>query len=246
MMVRHFVCIFICIVALTSCQMWEKTKSVYRGSILPAKVNVEERPDIGEDIKRLVQVVTPVDMQIEGLIVSLERMNGSSKQVMESVFSKFSWLNGLGAYSPAGEVQYHLPAQPVKKLPQHELLEVFAEKERIYVRFLDLDLGPELCLVKPERKGKDIGTYIIAHFDPRSLFTKTSDPESLLVLYQGKILWSGTTSEIEANVEAKDWQQIQAQGVQGDFQIQNREFVWLSRYVGESPLVYVVQKENAG
>jgi len=244
--VRHVLCILICICTLSSCQIWEKTKSMYRGSILPAKVNVDARPDVGENVQRLVHVVAPIDMQIERLVESLERMNALSRQELESMFSRFPWLNGVGAYTPSGEVEYQIPAQPVKRLSRQDILEVLAEEEDIYVRYLDLDLGPELCVVKPELSGEDIGTYIVAHFDPRSLFTKTTAPESLLVLYQGKILWSGTSSAFNASIEAKDWRQIQAQGVQGDFQIQDRKFVWLSRYIGKSPLVYVVYKENAG
>jgi hypothetical protein len=219
---------------------------MYRGSILPAKVNMEAKPDIGENVQRLVQVVTPIDMQLEGLVKSLERMNGSSRQELESVFFRFPWLNGVGAYSPSGQMEYQVPAQPVKGLSRQDLLEVLTEKEDMYVRCLDSDLGPELCLIKPEHSGEEVGTYIVAHFDPRSLFAKTIEPESLLVLYQGKILWSGTSSAFDASIEAKDWQQIQAHGVQGNFQIQDSEFVWLSRYVGKSPLVYVVHKENAG
>jgi hypothetical protein len=226
--------------------MWEATKSMYRGTVLPASVDVGAKADVGEDTRRLVQVVSPVDMRLQEVITSLERMEQPSRQELEAVHADTSWLNGAAAYGPAGEVLFRIPDQPVKDIPAQKVMDALeGRKSGMSMHVLDLNLGPELCLVNSIQSGDEAEAHIAAHFDPRSLFAQGPEPEALLALFRDQVLWSGLPSEVVAQIAEKDWQQMLADGIQGDFNLAGQRFIWLSRYVGTSPLVYVVREETA-
>ena len=245
-LLRHVFIIGIGIFCLAGCQLWDKTKSIYRGTIFPASVNVEAEADVGENIRRVAQGVADVDVQLEKLVFGLERISGPSKEELQDVFSMLSWLNGVAAVSPSGELKYRIPEQAVKKVSSADILETMPEDQvgEVYVRSLAFELGPELCVIRSMRSGDAVSDYVVAHFDPRSLFSRAAEPEALLVIHQDDVLWSGMPEKTAQRIAEKDWKRMQAQGVQGDFRIQGTQFIWLSRYIGESPIVYVVQKKQ--
>lgn len=233
------------ILGLTSCQAWEKTKTIYQGAVFPAHIDVGAEADVGEDVQRLAQVVTPVDLKLEDLARSMQRVEETSMQELQALFSRFSWLNGVAAFSPSGEILHQVPSQPIKEISFQEILEKRPPQEAgLYLEVLDQDLGPELCVVKSLHNGDQVTGHVVAHFDPRTLFKQGPGSQTLLVLAQGNVLWSGVEPDKEKKIQEKGWSKMLENKVQGDFALEDENFVWLSRYVGESPLVYVALIEK--
>ncbi|MFO7875246.1 MAG: hypothetical protein R6U55_01510 [Desulfovermiculus sp.] len=246
MLTRSYIFIsLVFILGLTSCQAWEKTKTIYRGAVFPAHIDVGAEPDVGEDVQRLAHVVTPVDLKLEELARSMQRVEETSMQEAQALSSRFSWLNGVAALSPSGEILHQVPSQPIKEITFQEILDKRPSQEAgLYLEVLDQDLGPELCVVKSLHNGNQVTGHVVAHFDPRTLFKQGPGSQTLLVLAQGDVLWSGVESAKEEKIQEKDWSKMLESKVQGDFDLENEKFVWLSRYVGESPLVYVTHVEK--
>lgn len=241
----YFFIALIFILGLTSCQAWEKTKTIYRGAVFPAHIDVGAEADVGKDVRRLAQVVTPVDLKLEDLARSMQRVEKTSGQELQAIFSRFSWLNGVTAFSPSGEVLHQVPSQPIKEISAQKILDNRPSQEaKLYLEVLEQDLGPELCVVKTLHNGDQVTGHVMAHFDPRTLFKRGPRPQTLLVLAQGDVLWSGVEPGKVKMIQEKDWPKMLENKVQGDFALDDEKFVWLSRYVGESPLVYVAHVEK--
>ncbi|MFP4034555.1 MAG: hypothetical protein ACLFT5_03500 [Desulfovermiculus sp.] len=241
----YFFISLVFIFGLTSCQAWEKTKTIYRGAVFPAHIDVGAEADVGGDVRRLAQVVTPVDIKLEDLARSMQRMEKTSSQELQAVFSRFSWLNGVTSFSPSGEVLHQVPSQSIKEISPQKILDNRPSQEaELYLEVLDQDLGPELCVVKSLRNGDQVTGHVVAHFDPRTLFKQGPGSQTLLVLAQGDVLWSGVEQGKEKMIQEQDWPKMLENKVQGDFALDDEKFVWLSRYVGESPLVYVAHVEQ--
>ncbi|MDZ7759706.1 MAG: hypothetical protein U5L00_05570 [Desulfovermiculus sp.] len=236
------------IFSLTGCQAWEKTKSMYRGTIFPAQVDVEAKAGVSEEIRYLARLVTPVDTQLEELVRSTQGIGNPSERELQAMFSQFPWLNGLAAYRASGQRVHQVPAQPVKKISPQAVLDNLPSREEVdglYLQVVEHDLGPELCLVKPIDNAGQVAAYVLVHFDPRSLFSRSPVPEDLLVLRNETVLWSGMQQDTTQRLMDKDWPSMLQAKVQGDFEVQTKSFVWLARYVGQAPLVYVVRTDKS-
>lgn len=242
---RYIFITLVFILGLTSCQAWEKTKTIYRGAVFPAHIDVGAEADVGEGLQRLAHVVTPVDLRLEELARSMQRVEETSKQEAQALFSRFSWLNGVAAYSPSGDILHQVPSQPIKEISFQEILDKRSSQDTgLYLEVLDQDLGPELCVVKSLHNGNKVTGHVIAHFDPRTLFKQGPESKNLLVLAQGDVVWSGVEPDMEMKIQEKDWPKMLEGEVQGDFVLDDERYVWLSRYVGESPLIYVAHVEK--
>lgn len=242
MLKRSLMIVCVLILGLTGCQVWEKTKAMYRGTLFPAQVDVKAEDGMSQEIRYLARLVTPVDTQLEELVRKTQQIGNASEQDLQALFSNFSWLNGVGAYSSSGQLVHQVPAQPVKNIsPQAELENFSPGADGLYLYVEEQDLGPELCLVKPIDNAGQVAAYVVVHFDPRTLFSRSPVPENLVVIQNGKILWSGMENGVNQGLADKDWEGMLQSEVQGDLVVHEHSFVWLSRYVGQDPLIYVVK-----
>lgn len=240
---RRLVCIVLLLLGLTGCQPWQTMKEIYRGTVFPADVEVGAKAKVGEDVRCLAGGVASVDAQLEELIRSAKRLDNPSPSELQGVLSKFSWLNGGAVFDASGQLEHQVPAQPIKDISGQGLGDgLFERHAEIGLKVLEMDLGPEMCLIRPVRDGDQVTAYAVLHFDPRSLFGQFPDPHDFLVIYRDKVVWSGMEPQTEAKIQEMNWTQKLQDDVQGEVTVHEDRFVWLARYVGERPLVYVLRK----
>jgi hypothetical protein len=242
--IRSLIILGVLVFGLAGCQAWEKTKSIYRGTIFPAQVDVQADADVDRDVVYLARLVSPVDAQLEALVRSTQRIGNPSDRELQTMFSSYAWLNGIAAYSASGQLMHRVPNQPVKEITLKEVLDESPQPENgpeLFVQVVEQDLGPEVCLVKPVDNAGQVDAYVLVHFDPRSLFSRSPIPEDLLVMHRGKVLWSGMQPDLRQTLMDRDWEGLLQSGVQGELVVHKSDFFWLSRYVGPDPLVYVVR-----
>lgn len=240
---RRLVCIVLLLFGLSGCQPWQTMKEIYRGTIFPADVDVGGKANVGEDIRSLARKITSVDAQLEELIRSAKRLDNPSPSELQDVLSKFSWLNGGAVFDASGQLQHQVPAQPIKDISEIALKDgLFDPLTEISLRVMDMDLGPEMCLIRPIRDGDQVIAYAVLHFDPRSLFGQFPDPQDLVVMYRDTVIWSRMGAQTETKIQEMNWTQKLQDKVQGELTVHEDSFVWLARYVGERPLVYLIRK----
>ena len=242
MIFRILVFLSVPVLLLTGCRAWNVTKDVYRGYVLPAEVDVHAKADVDETVKELAASVTPVDQGLESLLRSLRSMDSPTEEGFLALLSAYPWLNGAVAFTPSGRILQRVPEQSVKQIHIQDLLQdMHTGKTSMDLVVVQSDLGPEMCVINPMQNGGEVEDYVAVHFDPRSLVQQGPRPDSLLLVHQGSVVWSGLGGEVESRIQELNWEQLLQSEVQGDFVLSQQRFGWLARYIGVHPLVYVVR-----
>jgi len=234
---------------LGGCGVWETTKNIYKGSILPANIDLEEETGLSETEQKMARVFKDIDQHIEDLSRALlVRENMPDQAWMQSQLALFSWLNGIMSWNSDGDLVERYPEQSVKKADMQGLLDVngtsIQGRRTITFMVQDSELGPEVFLVRFLYQAAELHGSIAAHFDPRTLAFQSSEPDEVLLFTPEHLLWSGVDGLELQDLRGIDWGQKLEHDVAGRVEVRGRAFFWVARYIGDKPLFYAVEAEE--
>lgn len=241
-----FVCLVSALVALSGCdtmrRTWKDTQELYR-----TYVNVDPSVDLkAEDHDHweavLAPLMTPVDMQLGELLRVVDAQDSfPTDDWANSLLKRFPWLNGVAASDMYGAVLLSRPEvtlKPVDMTPLIALGDAWRDR-RLRAAVQDSPLGPEIYVASPYFRDNILQGLVAAHFDLRSLAQLSPDPQKLMVVSAEAVLWAGGYGSLAEQVRAEPWAEILKSEVRGEIEVSGHTLVWVSRYLGETQIIYL-------
>jgi hypothetical protein len=163
---------------------------------------------------------------------------------LNTFFSQFPWVDGITGLNSEGGIVGHA-GRAEKKLDFGSLLESDPKQCLHALRgdVQDSDSGPEVLLAVPLHDGPDFLGLVVANFEMRSLMQHSDARESLIITSPGGQLWSGSSAGTMPNV---DWRAITRSRTNGTISDGSGTYQWVSRFLGNYPLVFAVRKTASG
>lgn len=224
---------------------WSASKGYYKEYINPdPTVNLKE-VDYSSSEEKLAALFTPVDRPMGELARHLNRKDSfPGDKWIEELFATFPWINGCVVSTMEGEVVQRRPEASMKPLniqPFVDMGEAIGDRKlRSHVDMTPF--GPEVYLATAMYKGNDLVGFISVHFDPRSLLKLSADQEQLIVLVPEAVVWAGGEEFTADALLTEPWEEILKDDVSGTVDMEGREYVWMSRYLGDKQLLYLTEK----
>ena len=249
---RHmYVLIVLILVTLPGCgaqevkDAWKGTKSYYYQYLnTPAKLNFSDKGDIEDYQAALGEAVADFDMHLIGLERALQNSDRSPDVAWATAMAtRFPWISGLVLSDEYGTPQAKIPPNFPKPFDIGTLLDLDPKQQlkdlRAYVQ--QTHLGPEIYIGNPVYTGEDFRGVIIAHFDPRTLLMRTGDPSRVVIAGPDGVLWPGIYAIEETPLAGVNWREKVKETSYGIVSNSRGSFYWISRYVGNLPLVYAIR-----
>jgi hypothetical protein len=227
---------------------WKFTKRQYTHYLnTPATVDLSDTGNRTDYEIALGEAVLNIDNELSRLIRAMENTDHNpSPEWALSMVQRFPWISGVALVGSDGVVNSRYPEYFAKVFDASPLLEVDPKQRpgmlRAYVQ--TGDSSPEIYLGNPVYFGEDLLGIIVAHFDPATLATLSPNPDSFAMLTPAGILWQGRFGGgIGAGTD--EWKNILENKSSGTVGSGDSTFFWLTRYIGNLPLVYVIPVTSA-
>ena len=160
-----------------------------------------------------------------------------------SHITRFPWLSGLALTDEYGTPQAQIPPNFPKPYDTGSLVDLDPKQKlkdlRAYVQHSYL--GPEIYIGNPVYVGEDFRGVIVAHFDPRALLARTGDPSRIVIICPDGIVWPGIYAIEETPLADVNWREKVRESAYGTVSNAKGTFYWITRYIGNLPLVYAVR-----
>lgn len=229
---------------------WDKTvntsEGMYKKYLNPDPcVDLDQDSGCSNDEVKLATLFIPVDEHLAGLIKRQDDKDTfPDSSWAEQLLADFPWLNGIAIMNTDGEVLLKRPATPIKEANTAFIMSRDWDFSVRGVRWVieETPLGPEFYVVGPFYKDNEVQGMSVSHFDPRSLVRLSPDPEELVVFSAQTMIWAGQYGSLGSEILDFNWEDMLDDDVQGSFEVQGKEFLWLARYVGLEPIVYAVER----
>ncbi|WP_035064574.1 PDC sensor domain-containing protein [Nitratidesulfovibrio termitidis] len=230
-------------------EYWKDTRRYYREYLnTPAKLDLEDKGEVAPAEARLAEGFAGIDIQLRALERALENSDRKPDTAWaKQMFQRFPWISGLAAVDHDGNVMAQQPEASMKPLDFTPLLKEDAKQNmralRSYVQ--DTPMGPEVYVGVPVYSGTDFRGLVIAHFDIRALLPYSSRPADLMIAAPGQVMWPGRFDAQATPIASTDWGAVLTKDVYGTVANTNGEFYWVSRYLGNLPLVFAVPEAGS-
>lgn len=230
-------------------EYWKDTRRYYREYLnTPAKLDLEDKGEVEPAEARLAEGFAGIDIQLRALERALENSDRKPDAAWaKQMFQRFPWISGLAAVDSTGNVMAQQPDAPMKPLDFTPLLKEDAKQNmralRGYVQ--ETPLGSEVYVGVPIYVGSDFRGLVIAHFDMRALLPYSSRPADLMIAAPGQVVWPGRFDAQATPIASTDWDKLVTEHAFGSVSNGNGEFYWVSRYLGNLPLVFAVPEAGS-
>lgn len=225
-------------------EYWKDARRYYREYVnTPAKLDLGNAGEAEPAEARLARGFAGIDIQLRALERALENSDRKPDTAWaEQMFQRFPWLSGLAAVDSGGRVLAQQPETPMKPLDFTPLLK---EDGKQNIRALrchaqQTPLGYEVYTGVPVFTGSVFQGMVIAHFDIRALLPYSSSPADLMIAAPGLVLWPGRFDAAATPVAATDWGNLVSKAIDGYVANDHGTFYWVSRYLGNLPLIFAV------
>lgn len=223
---------------------WDKTTDVYETYIDPKpEIDLELDPDLSRREEELAKQFSVMDQELELLLRTLTPQDSfPSPAWAQDLQRRFPWLTALLAVDTRGEPLASYPETPLKPILTAPLLdrEWSIMNRRLQGFVQETPLGPELIIAGPFFRDGAWQGLLAAHFDPRSLISLAPNPDNLVLLTPGTLIWSGLDETAALALKNAPWEDILKTEVQGRWSSESRTFAWISRPIGDFRLIYAV------
>ncbi len=199
-------------------------------------------------VRKLADLFTPVDERLEYLLRALSAQDlPPSPDWCQAFMDAFPWLSGMAILTDTGAVTYRLPTFSIKKVDFTPLLDhekLFKDRKMASV-IASSELGAEIMVAKPLFVDNEFKGLLVAHFDPGSLAKFSPEPGKLLIVAPGVSLWGGDDPSAAQALSQAKWKDILKSDVSGEQKIGGANFLWQSRFVAQSKIIYAVSTVTA-
>ena len=197
------------------------------------------------DDNKLAILFTPVDEKILSLTSFLSNIDSHpNEDWFRLLFMRFPWISGVFTVDDEASILVRLPEQSIKPFKPGPLVEYEGDWSEIKMKsFINYsEFGPEMYLCIPFFKDADFKGLVVVHFDPRILLNFCPDPKKLVIMQpDGGGVWTGVENFNKEAFLKIDWDALLDEDVSGVTRVGESRFVWLSRYISDTQIVYVTK-----
>jgi hypothetical protein len=221
---------------------WKFTRRQYAAYLnTPASVDVNDTGGRDNYELALGDVVGNVDAELVGLIRAVENSEHNPDQAWAlRMMQRFPWISGVALVGGDGAVNARYPEYFAKEFDAGPLLEADPKQRpgmlRAYVQ-MNKD-SPEIYLGNPVYIGEEMRGIITAHFDPAALASMSPDPDAFSMITPAGVVWPGRFGAGAAAGE--NWEEVLKERTSGLTSGDKSVFFWITRYIGNLPLVYAM------
>lgn len=228
---------------------WKGTKKAYKEYI-----NVDPRIDLKDpgisdpSLQKLAYLFAPVDEHLEYLLRDLSSRDAPpERDWCEAFAAHYSWLSGLSVLSSSGATTLKLPPFGLKAVDLAPMMEFepIYKKRRMAAVVATGDLGAEIIIAQPLFTQSDFQGLLVAHFDSSSLAKFSPEPEQLFIIAHGAVVWPGGDAGTAKALASLDWKKILSGNVSGEVALGQTKYLWQSRYIAQTQIIYVVSAVTA-
>ncbi|MFP4392403.1 MAG: hypothetical protein ACOC3Y_03590 [Desulfohalobiaceae bacterium] len=238
-------CVAASVFLLVSCKSWQKSWQALDSSFYPEKVELDKDPGWPESEVEAAHVFAQVDQGLQRLLLELELQETLPDQGWaENVLQGQPWLQGLLVVDKEGEIQQ---GNKARDLPEGVVQEVLSRAETWQDDDLRLVLPHKgeqtwMVLARPYQQGRQWQGLILAYFQPQAMLKKADNPDQIILLSKEQVLWDGDYPQAANKALEQDWSGHLQDEAYGQIRVADQEFYWLSRYVGQDPIFYLLAK----
>lgn len=223
----------------------KESKKVYReyvDSAPPIKLESEKAETDGTT--KLARLFSPVDERLHDLLQTLDHQDSFPMEDWPDwVLKKYDWISGIAAVTKAGDVLFEKPGESIKEAHYTLLL---PDTEKTFEKKIRSDVdqtpfGAEVYLGGPFYKDNEWQGLLVARFDFRSLVKFSESPDELMVISDKGVLWPGQNFDVQ-ELSDLPWTEVLKDRVSGKVSVNGRGYRYISRYLGQMKLVYVVKE----
>lgn len=227
---------------------WKGTRSYYYEYLnTPAKLNMDDKGNILDYQAELGGAISGFDMQLRELEKVLYNSDyRPDAEWVTATTARFPWLSGIALTDAEGVPQAKVPMSFPKDFDIGTLMEVDSKQQIKELRgFVQMHpLGPEIYLGNPVYIGAEFRGVIVMHFDPRVLLASEGDPAKVVIASPEGIVWPGMYVAESTPLANVNWGEKLKKEYVGIVTNERGSFYWISRYVGNLPLVYAVRVQG--
>lgn len=227
---------------------WKGTRSYYYEYLNPpAKLNMDDKGNILDYQAELGSAIGEFDLQLQELEKALQNSDRRpDAEWVTAMTTRFPWLSGIALTDEEGTPRAKVPMVFPKQFEIGNLLEVDPKQQLKDLRgFVQVHhLGPEIYVGNPVYTGADFRGVIVMHFDPRVLLARTGDPGRVVIAGPEGIVWPGMYDAESLPLAGVNWAEKVKSEYSGTVKNELGTFYWISRYVGNLPLIYAVRVQG--
>ncbi|MDR1946056.1 MAG: hypothetical protein LBQ51_02675 [Desulfovibrio sp.] len=221
---------------------WKFTRRQYTAYLnTPATLDIDDKGGREGYELALGEAVSSVDAEIVRLIRAMENSDNSPDQQWAlQMIQSFPWISGVALVGGDGVVNARYPEYFAKEFDAGPLLEADPKQRPGMLRaYVQMDKSaPEIYVGNPVYAGEEMRGIIVAHFDPAVLASLSPDPGAFSMITPAGVVWPGRFAGGAAAGE--DWEAILKERSSGLTGVGESAFFWITRYIGNLPLVYAV------
>lgn len=225
-------------------ESWEDTQEFYKKYVNVDPEVTLDPGDVDPGRYKLAKLFAPLDLRIEEASRELGGLDYfPDDKWIDAYFAEFSWVSGVIVTGLDGQVLLQQPETAMKPISAEPFLEdpEALKDRRLRAEFQDTELGPEVYLASSFFKDSELQGVVAIHFDIRNLTDFSPNPEELVVFTPELLLWAGDAVDAAPLLD-NPWSEILANDVAGEIEAGGKEFVWVSRFIGDKKVLYAVGK----
>ena len=239
-----------CVLCLAGCgyfqttkDTWKYTKRQYYAYInKPATLDLTDTGSATPYQQALGECVSRVDESLKLFARTMENsdLSPSPQWVMETL-ENFPWLSGFALLNAEGQVEARFPEYDLREFDATPLIEHDPKQMMLDLRTMVQKTpgGVEIYVGKPVYINGEFRGLVVAHFDPRNLVMASSaQADMLAIISPHGELYAGSGSAAGA-ASVANWEKLLLDDSYGYVGGSN-EYFWLTRYLGNLPVVYVI------
>lgn len=235
-------CFLVCFVG---CAPVNSAYSGIKGFFFPKKIDVQKQADLSQEEKQLAQIFAGSEEMLHTLIRELKgfERDGASRSA-DYFHQQFEFVNGVVTSDLKGEISSVSSSDFEKQVDMDRILEGVRDNYPREVQLVlpDKKSNTDIFILKPLFKDYNLDGYIVVGINLEALLDYNNKPDTLVVLTQNRVLWSGKNGRIVPEMMNLDWDHKLTDKVKGKINIDNEEFFWFARYIGVDPIVYVLKR----
>ena len=220
---------------------WKRSVDLYHAYVSPTPDVDLSEAELGEPIERkLARLFAPVDSHVESLRLFVStRDEFPDDKWFATLFERYPWISGAAALDTKGQILDREPAVFAKSFAAEEVVSLSEDwEERRLLSYAENNAqGAEIYLAYPFYRDGVWQGLTVVHFDPAKVMAFSPDPQEVLLLAPGKILWPGRFDASQIPQNADYWEAVLKDHDAGEIPT-GGGFYWLARALGQSHLVY--------
>jgi hypothetical protein len=204
------------------------------------------RSDINALERSLAMNIYPMDTQLNKLMRRLAvRDSYPPGEWKEGLLSEFYWLNEIVIMDKDKSILSRHPETSIKKLTYEPAFPkaLSLGQGRVMLAIEDTPLGSEVLMASSVFEGFELTGLILVNFDPRTFISLSNAPQEIILVTAHEVVWTGKFDHLLPHLNEIEWESLVSKKIRGKLKLQDDEFFWFARAVGEDWLIYLVKDD---